>query len=147
MGISTAQAVSVKNSGNWMNGAGGEWFQVGLSLLAYGLILQIVHWMTRNGWQIRQQLKQRTDTALQLVGQPWARHASSRHSHPAGAVAGGGGLWLGWQTANAPATLTPADHARDGQPADRCRVALAVLGLEGRVYASRSSKRGNICCK
>ncbi|RJG08918.1 FTR1 family iron permease [Pseudomonas cavernicola] len=52
-------------AGNWMSGPGGEWFQTGLSLLACVLILQMVHWMSRNGGQLRRQLEQRADSALQ----------------------------------------------------------------------------------
>lgn len=52
-------------AGNWMSGPGGEWFQAGLSLLACALILQMVHWMARNGGQLRQQLHQQADSALQ----------------------------------------------------------------------------------
>ena len=52
-------------AGNWMSGPGGEWFQSGLSLLACALILQMVYWMAHNGGQLRQQLEQQADTALQ----------------------------------------------------------------------------------
>ena len=52
-------------AGSWMSGPGGEWFQAGLSLLACVLILQMVHWMARNGGQMRQQLQQQADSALQ----------------------------------------------------------------------------------
>lgn len=52
-------------AGNWMNGAGGEWFQVGLSLLACGLILQMVHWMSRNGRHMRQQLEHQAQSAME----------------------------------------------------------------------------------
>lgn len=52
-------------AGNWMSGPGGEWFQAGLSLLACVLILQMVHWMARNGGQLRQHLEQQADSALQ----------------------------------------------------------------------------------
>lgn len=51
-------------AGNWMSGPGGEWFQAGLSLLACGLIMQMVRWMSRNGRQMRQQLEQQADNAL-----------------------------------------------------------------------------------
>lgn len=52
-------------AGNWMSGPGGEWFQAALSLLACGLILQMVHWMARNSGQLRQQLEHQADRALQ----------------------------------------------------------------------------------
>ncbi|WP_415755474.1 FTR1 family iron permease [Pseudomonas leptonychotis] len=59
--LATLMAVA----GNWMSGPGGEWFQAGLSLLACGLILQMVHWMARNSGQLRQQLERQAGTALQ----------------------------------------------------------------------------------
>ncbi len=52
-------------AGNWMSGPGGEWFQSGLSLLACALILQMVQWMARHGGQLRHQLEQQADSALQ----------------------------------------------------------------------------------
>jgi high-affinity iron transporter len=52
-------------AGNWMSGPNGEWFQAGLSLLACGLILQMVHWMAHNSGQLRQQLESQADSALQ----------------------------------------------------------------------------------
>ncbi|HSC81991.1 MAG TPA: FTR1 family protein [Pseudomonas sp.] len=52
-------------AGNWMSGPGGEWFQAGLSLLACALIMQMVRWMSNNGGQLRQQLEQQADKALQ----------------------------------------------------------------------------------
>ena len=52
-------------AGNWMNAASGEWFQVGLSLLASLLILQMACWMARHGGQLRQQLQRDAGDALQ----------------------------------------------------------------------------------
>lgn len=101
-------------AGNWMSGPGGEWFQAGLSLLACVLILQMVHWMARNGGQLRQQLQQQADSALQhgrlaslalLVALAVAREGSetviflygvSASANPASLALGAGlGLLLG----------------------------------------------------
>lgn len=59
--LATLMAVA----GNWMSGPGGEWFQAALSLLACGLILQMVYWMSRNSGQLRKQLEHQADSALQ----------------------------------------------------------------------------------
>lgn len=101
-------------AGNWMSGPGGEWFQAALSLLACVLILQMVRWMAHNGWQLRQQLEQQADTALQhgrltslalLVALAVAREGSetviflygvSASANPASLALGAGlGLLLG----------------------------------------------------
>ncbi|VXB78513.1 FTR1 family iron permease [Pseudomonas sp. 8AS] len=101
-------------AGSWMSGPGGEWFQAGLSLLACVLILQMVRWMARNGGQMRQQLEQQADSALQhgrlaslalLVALAVAREGSetviflygvSASANPASLALGAGlGLLLG----------------------------------------------------
>jgi len=58
-------AVLMALAGNWMNGPGGEWFQVGLSLTACGLILHMVHWMSHNGRHMRQQLERQAESAME----------------------------------------------------------------------------------
>jgi len=66
--VSGLLAGAILWAGNAMSGAGSEWFQAALALIASLLIVQMVHWMRRHGRTLKQDLLRDASSKISRQG-------------------------------------------------------------------------------
>lgn len=63
-----ALAVGFTLAGEWFSGAGGDWFQIGMMLVASVLIFQMVVWMQKNGRGMKKTLEKEANESFAKRG-------------------------------------------------------------------------------